>query len=79
MKANTTGWSQYSVDFTATVTSSQDLDNQARLTWWFRADKSTGGLPDNAEVWIAGATFKHMIEAEPDRVPTPANPSICHE
>jgi hypothetical protein len=62
------GWSQYSVDFSATVTTSEKLDNQARVTWWFRADKSAGGLPDSAEVWIAGATFKRVIEAEPDRV-----------
>ena len=41
---------------------------QARLTWWFRADNLTGSLPDNADVWIAGATFKHVVEAVPDRV-----------
>jgi len=32
------------------------------------ADKAAGGLPDNADVWIAGATFKHVVEAVPGRV-----------
>ena len=27
------GWSQYSVDFSVTVTSSQELDNQARISY----------------------------------------------
>jgi hypothetical protein len=69
------GWSQYHVDFAATVTASRTLGNQGRITWLFANGGSpngkshpTGGLSDNADVWLAGATFRHVIDAHPERV-----------
>eukprot|EP01051_Picozoa_sp_SAG22_P000351 SAG22_NODE_8_length_37215_cov_120.960351_19_plen_1710_part_00 len=69
------GWSQYHVDFLATANASRAAGNQARITWLFANTDSpsgkshpTGGLPNNADIHIAGATFQLVIDAHPARV-----------
>ena len=34
------GWRRIAVNFSATETASQELGNQGRVTWWFRAGKA---------------------------------------
>ena len=69
----TSGWKQYSVVFVATVNANQAAGNQGRVTWLFanseaHAGQATGGLPDKADVWLAGASSKQVILANPERV-----------
>ena len=67
------GWSQHHVDFLATADASRAAGDQGRITWLFAnadtpAGKTTGGLPNNCDVWIAGATLQHVVDPHPDRV-----------
>ena len=59
-KSVSSAWQMYSLIFKATMTSIA-----GRVTWFF---DNRAGLPDNADVWLGGASLLHVIPENPKQV-----------
>jgi hypothetical protein len=51
-------WSFYSVLFYAT-----DTGTDGHITWWLEGD-----MPDNADIWLGGASLLQVVPVDPNRL-----------